>query len=128
MRESNYCLQIVSRHCHAFLCFRTTSLITILPPLPPSNLILSLPLLSPTSPSSPTPLASSSLNSPSSFGWLRGYEGCRTGWDRFSKPRSHTVHGYSEGLPGEWAGGRGVGEGAEGERERGVLRKGETRM
>ena len=42
------------------------------------------------------------MNSPSSFDWLRGYEGCRTGWDRFCKPRSHTVHGseYRDGLPG----------------------------
>ena len=55
---------------------------------------------------------STSANSPFSFLWLQGYQACRTGWDRFSKPdkRSSGNHlidfgdsGSSEegsGLPG----------------------------
>ena len=33
---------------------------------------------------------SPSVNSPSAFHWLHGYEACRTGWDRFTKPSSNS--------------------------------------
>ena len=41
--------------------------------------------------------------SPSAFDWLRGYEACRTGWDRFRKPQTNTTSQEVEigqGFPG----------------------------
>ena len=35
---------------------------------------------------------SGSRDSPTAFDWLAGYGGCRTGWDRFSKPLPHPPH------------------------------------
>jgi hypothetical protein len=33
---------------------------------------------------------------PTAFDWLAGYEGCRTGWDRFSKPRpQHSTNPFA---------------------------------
>ena len=47
---------------------------------------------------------SSSANSPTAFQWLLGYEACRTGWDRFSKPHMDSQVNFDpgSGFPETW--------------------------
>ena len=54
-------------------------------------------------PSLPRPCSttaySPSVNSPLAFGWLSGYEACRTGWDRFSKPGNSRIQKSGSPAP-----------------------------
>ena len=66
---------------------------------PPLSLLTPSPLPPPPSPLPTTfhTAQSSSANSRTAFKWLQGYEKCRSGWDRFTKPgHSHNGENSSQ--------------------------------